>query len=698
MPTWENLLSSNVVLTDAVRRIADLPPEAQIDFEPYPRDEWIDVVRDNLTARALRRTSLINVSYLSKSPEAARAVVDAVVVSYLDFMDKNHRDTSVEVVSILDKERKTIEQKLLAKQRELLQVKHRVRDLGLREGSLVTHPVVQRVVELNNTWMSVRKQRVGLEASLAAIHAADRQRADMRQFLLKVEPLVGRQVIMSGLGIAPESVEQVNAVERKLFEDQAELEVMLDHYGDQHPDTLRLRQTIGRAQAYLGASQQTIRERSETIQRNELAPMLISMVDQQLRAAKLHEAELAEEYMLAEAEAVQMNDRLAELQIVQDETDRLKGFHKNLLNKITVVDIDQDRADVRIAVVSEPTASDKPVSPRIAMVVFLCLVAGLGSGAAVVYVSDLLDDRFRSPEEMQDQLGKPVLAMVRTLPEMEQEDARYLPAYVAPQAVESEAFRTLRTTLAFSGDELERVAITSCEPGDGKTTLLANLGVTSAQAGKKTLLIDCDLRRPGLSRILGLRGAEGVSQVLRSSQDLPSICREVIKPTSIVNLDVLPSGGRSMEPSELLSSQRMVDLLAWAENEYDQVLVDCPPIMAASDAAIVGRLVDGMLLVVQPSKNGRRVVLRASDELTRMKVNLIGVVVNRVETEGQNGGHGFASGFSSGYGYGLGYEDDDHDDADAFIVDIASAGRDREETQRDEQAAVGRISPRRRAA
>jgi len=468
---------------------------------------------------------------------------------------------------------------------------------------------------------------------------------------------------------------------------------MLTHYGAQHPDTLKLRQIIDRAQAYLSANQKSVRQRSETIQRDELAPMLISMVNQQLQAAKLHEVELAEEYSMAEDEAVKMNDRLAELQIVQDETDRLKGFHKNLLNKITVIDIDQDRADVRIAVVSEPTASDEAVSPRLAMVVLLCLVAGLGSGAGVVYVTDLLDDRFRSPEEMQEQLGKPILAMVRRLPEMDDEDARYLPVHVSPQAVECEAFRTLRATLAFSGEALERVGITSCEPSDGKTTILANLGVASAQSGKRTLLIDCDLRRPGLTKILGLRGVDGLSQVLRSNQDLRSACRSAIKTTAVPNLDALPCGSRSMDPSELLSSQRMVDLLAWAENEYDQVLVDCPPVLVASDAAIVGRLLDGMLLVVQPSKNHRRIVIRANDDLARMKVKLTGVVVNRVEADSQSGGYDF----TSGYGYGVGYEEEEGE-VEAFVAAADSAEGDFEEIQPSERARVEMVSPRRRAA
>jgi capsular exopolysaccharide synthesis family protein len=263
-----------------------------------------------------------------------------------------------------------------------------------------------------------------------------------------------------------------------------------------------------------------------------------------------------------------------------------------------------------------------------------------------------LDDRFRSPEELQEQLRVPVLAMIRQLSLPQTAGLEAIQVHVAPESVESEAFRTLRTTLAFSGQDMERIAVTSTEPGDGKTTVIANLAVSYAHAGKRTLLIDCDLRRPGLTKLFELRGSGGVSEILRSTEDIAALCAERVLATGVEGLDIIPCGPKPSNPAELLSGTRLSDLLAWAETHYDQILVDCPPILAASDAAIVGRLTDSLILVVQPEKNHRRLVLRAVNGLAAIGVHIGGVVANRVSTEKNSGYYGYG-----GYGYGYGYGD-----------------------------------------
>ncbi len=662
MPTCERLFSSAVVLKGAIERIERLAPELRVDFAPIPRDAWEKVLRLRFNTHAVRQTNLIEVSYRSKSPRAAEAVVAAVVDSYLDFMDKNHKDVSLEIITTLDGERKQIEQQLVAKQEELREAKRVAQDLGLSEGGNVVHPAVQRVVTLNDTLVEVRTKRIELEASLAAVRMAIRNGADLRHHLLTVEPLVGRQLIMNALGLTPESSVNANEVERKLMADRAALDLAAQHYGPRHPKVIRLQQSIEYAERYLATHNEALSEQMAKLQGGALGPMLVAMIEQQLFEVQSHEAELSREYVEAEAEAVALNDRLAALKITEDEVERLGRFHRSLLDKMTSVDINQNRGDIRITVVSEPAAEDKPVSPKLAVVGLLCLVVGLGSGTGVIYVLDLLDDRFRSPEEMEEQLGAPVLTLIRRLPDLDSHGADALAVHVLPQAVESEAFRTLRTALAFSGTPSRRVAVTSCEPSDGKTTVLANLGMAFAQAGKRTLLVDADLRRPGLSRLFNCRGGNGLSRLLREGGDVGQVAASYVRTSGVSNLDVLPCGIRPTDPAELLSAPQMEDLLAWAEGVYDQVLVDCPPLLAASDATLIGRLVDGVALVVQPNKNHRRIVLRASNELVRAKVNLLGIVVNRVDDQQNSNFYQYGAGYGMGYGYGLDRGDDETDD------------------------------------
>ncbi|RMG02032.1 MAG: tyrosine-protein kinase family protein, partial [Planctomycetota bacterium] len=241
--------------------------------------------------------------------------------------------------------------------------------------------------------------------------------------------------------------------------------------------------------------------------------------------------------------------------------------------------------------------------------------------------------RFRSIEEMQLQLRTPVMAVIRRMKPREFLGPKSLQVVAEPDSPESEGFRTLRTALALSESDADTIVVSSTEPGDGKSTVAANLAAAFAQAGKKTLLIDGDLRRPGLTAMLGYRGESGLSRALQSNEDIEEAAVKTIRSTGIENLDLLPAGPRALHPAELLSGSRLAELLAWVENVYDQVVIDSPPVLAAGDTAILGRLADGVLLVVQPEKNRRRVILRAAEYLTVLKIRLVGLVVNRTAKE-----------------------------------------------------------------
>ncbi len=645
--TYERLFSSAVVLDGAVERISALGAEAKVDLAATPLDDWADTLRENLSANVVRRTNIIELGYESKSPIAAEAIVGAVVDSYLEFMKNNHQDVSVEIVAILEKERKEKESELQIKQQRLLQVKREAGDLGIRgDGNNVVHPVVQRVIKLNDTLVDTQKERLQLEASLAAIQSAVQHGGDLRQHLLTVEPTVGRELIMNAMGLSPEAVTLVNTMERQLMTDRAKLETLQQHYGPTHPEMQELVRGISNAERHIATYQQTLNSRMNQVEGQQLGATLLGMVEQKLQETRGHESQLAQQYTLAETEAIRMNDRLAELQIVENEVERLNNLHDMLLDRIANIDLNHDAEDVRVAIVSEPASSGKPVSPKLSMVGLLCLICGGGIGIGLAYVLDLLDDRFRSPDELKAQLGMPVLAMVRKLTISGDNGSESLQVHVASSSVESEAFRTLRTTLAFAGQELQRIAITSSEPSDGKTTVLANLGASYAQAGKRTLLVDCDLRRPGLTKMFQLRSTTGVSNILRGEGDVAAMADQFTQNTGVDGLEILACGPKPPNPAELLSGDRFMDLIAWAEVTYDQVLIDCPPVMAASDAAIVGRLVDGMMLVVQPEKNHRRLVLRAAEHLFSMQVNMIGIIANKIGAD--------AGGYGYGYGYGYG--------------------------------------------
>jgi capsular exopolysaccharide synthesis family protein len=662
IPTYEKLFTSAVVLEGAIEDLNKQPIAARVDLAEIPREKWVDTLRANLTARGARRTSVIEISYRSKSPKAAVSVVTAIVNSYIKFVEKTHKDVSVELVKLLDNERQETAKKLADQQHQLLLIKRRA-GVVVRDGAEIIHPLVQRVIELNKTLVEIQKNRLQLEATLTAVRDAIRNGGDLREHLISVEPNVGQEMLMSALGLNPQYAEVAGQVERQLLEERAKLETLRKHYGPTHPEILRLKQTIQNSETYLTEYQANVSNRLNQTNQSQLGPMLQSFVEEKLAKTWEHEKKLAEQYTIAESEAIKLNDCMAELQMAENEEQRLRNLHDTLLDRIANIDLKRDRADVQVSIVSEPTASLRPVSPRLSLIGALCLISGLGIGICVVYVIDLLDDRFRSPEELTEQTGVPLLAMIRKLAVSPADGAASIHMHAAPTTVETEAFRTLRTTLAFAGQEMQRVSVTSSEPGDGKTTVISNLAVSFAQAGKRTLLIDADMRKPGLSKLFKVRGLGGLSDVLRSDEDLAAMCQQRVRETGVEGLCILPCGPKPADPAELLSDSRFSDLLAWAETQYDQVLIDCPPVMAATDAAIIGRIVDGMLMVVQPEKNHRRLVLRAVENLLSVQANLRGIVANRVGDEKEGGYYGYGSGYGYGYGYGYGHGYGQEDDA-----------------------------------
>jgi non-specific protein-tyrosine kinase len=203
-------------------------------------------------------------------------------------------------------------------------------------------------------------------------------------------------------------------------------------------------------------------------------------------------------------------------------------------------------------------------------------------------------------------------------------------AVADPRSPVSEAYRTLRTNIQFSSLDrpLRTILVTSTTAEEGKSTTLANLAVTFAQGGHPTIAVDSDLRRPALHKLFGVPNEKGLTTlVLDESSEL------ALQPTSVPNLQVLPSGPLPPNPAELLGSHRMERLLEMLKAEAEFVLFDCPPIIAVTDAAVLARRVDGVLLVVSAGKTRREHAARAKSQLEKVNANIIGVVLNNVKAD-----------------------------------------------------------------
>ncbi|HTQ40702.1 MAG TPA: polysaccharide biosynthesis tyrosine autokinase [Pirellulales bacterium] len=642
MPTYERLMTSAVVLQAALNR---LPYEDRIDFDETPQERWIELLQTQLRAVAIRRTNIIELSYESKRPETAVAVVNAVVQAYLEFMDTTHKGTAGQLISVLTKEKSQVEEKLESKQAELLAARRQSGDLGMKSDGTVTHPIIQRAISVNEEIIKTQQRRIELQGLLVSVEAAVKAGQSLEPHLMSLDNGAGRELILSDLGLSGRDATMQAELEKSMLDDRAKLRTLQEHLGPNHPDVQEITQRIQLTEQYLAGYSGHVQDRLAALKDKQLAPMLLQLVRQKLAETTAQENYLRQSFAEAQAEAVRLNGDLAQIEILDHDVKWMRNLRDVLLNQIANIDLRQDQGEIRTAVVSEP-AVEPAIWPNGKRIALMSLLAGTLFGLGVVYVLDVLDDRFRSPQEMQLHLGVPILAIVRPTEGLPATGLRAIQAYVAPNAPKSEAFRTLRTALAFSGKESQRLVISSAEPGDGKTTMLSNLGVSYAYSGKKTLLIDADMRRPGLTRLMEMRGRPGLSELLSSSDPVIERARQLITPSGIESLDILPSGNWSAQAAELLLGNRFKELLAWAEANYQQILVDSPPILATSDAATISQLVDGVVLVVQPGKNQRRSVIRAAEGFTSLGATVLGVVVNCAGSEEEQGN----------YGYGYGYE------------------------------------------
>jgi capsular exopolysaccharide synthesis family protein len=251
-----------------------------------------------------------------------------------------------------------------------------------------------------------------------------------------------------------------------------------------------------------------------------------------------------------------------------------------------------------------------------------------GGGALLI---EYLDDTVKSPEELEAS-GLASLGGVARFhrPKTPQDN---LVAGSGSRRHFSEAYRVLRTNVQFSTIDRpgQTLLVTSANPGEGKSTTAANLALVTAQAGKKVVLVDSDLRRPSLHRFFGLSNEQGLTNLLLSTQ---SSVDGYAQRTRFENLAVVTSGPLPPNPSELLASRRLDSVLDNLKTEADVVVFDSPPILAVADASIIASKVDGTMLVVDSGKTRSPALQRARDTLTRSKTHLLGAVLNKLRRRG----------------------------------------------------------------
>lgn len=580
---------------------------------------------NSLTVKRVPNSRLLDVSFEETDPQLAAQILN----KHLDnFIEQNYRGRY---------EAMTQASRWLADQLDELKIK-------------VQHSEDARIAyeRKNQIWAVDDKQNVTTQR----FADLNKDLSEAQSDRMKKEALV--QYAKSGnMDAVPQLQNDTNLTDlsKKRTDIATQYTEAVNQYGPNFPKVLRLQEELK------GVDQLIEREKKAVVDRME----------SDYRAAK-HLEELRMQAMENQkAEVNSMAEKMVQYNILKREAEANKALYEGLLTKLKEAGISEGLKSSNIRIVDPAMVPSYPVRPAKARNIGLALLVGLVGGVGLALMREYLDNTVKTPDDIEALIKLPALAVV---PAFTGDDNVRLPGFLKgansngsdkrielvaqhlPKSQMSEAFRALRTSLLLSqaGHPPQVILVTSALPREGKTTSAANLAVTLAQLGDSTLLIDADLRKPGVGRLLNMTSEKyaGLSSYLAGVSELEPV---IVPHPLIPNLAAIPTGPLPPNPADLLSSPRMTDAIEELRRKYKFIVIDSPPVLAATDAVILSVQTDGVLLVVRSGETPKVAFARTRDLLATVKCHLLGVVLNAVDTNAPDYYYSYRY-YPYSYGYG----------------------------------------------
>lgn len=625
-------------------------------------------------------SNIINIGVTTDDPELSGEIVRAIVSGYESFVTQKFKGFTDDAITALRgfKQEYDLENNEIKK--EISKIKETTTELIFVDGK-PRDPAIDKILSYNEFILAIDNKMKNIESVLEEIELG-KERGTPIESLLKMIALStfdsGNEGTKGELdGISSKNFGRSMAAQVDNFEDEqviplrARLALLKEQdMGESHPIYIAVRQELSKKEDELMRRKERAKLKEEEFvaeygNTTKDAPTLANRLDTAVGGLKSTLAKLTLERGRYNKEAGDLKEKMKVNQ-------RAIGEYMLNLAKLEAIGVVAEQISDSLRKVSfgsdypqkTVTRLDLPntgimVGPFMSRFLGIGALLGFVAFCGLAYLLELADRSYRNPDEIAVDLGMPIIGHLplATLSRADRIDEKVDSSIVTlhkNRSSLSEAFRGVRTAVFFGCQQgnVKVIQVTSPVPGDGKSTVAANMAVSMAQSGRRVCIIDCDFRRPRVAKIFGLKEDVGLVQVIGGKVDL----QDAIQETSIENLYSVTCGRRPGNPAELLSSEQFAESIASLKEQFDFVIVDTPPILVVSDPANVAGLVDAVILTVRLRRNLKPIATRAAQMLHSINANMLGVVVNGIGVGGNGYGYGgyrydnYSGGNSGGYG------------------------------------------------
>jgi capsular exopolysaccharide synthesis family protein len=535
----------------------------------------------------VQNSRLVDVGFVSADPQFAVKAVNAHVEEYVAQNFELRRQNMAKSLEWLTQELGKQQAKVEGSERALAQYREDQNAMSLEDRQNI---VVSRLNQLNDAVTRAKTNRV--------------QKESLYNQIKTLGPNASPDTIPAILQNA-----YIQSIKTRVADLQRERAGLLERYGEKYPAVKDVNANIQDAQRQLAL---------------ELAKA-IDAIRNDYQSAVTEERTLTVALEEQKGTAMDLSRKNVGYTVLEREAQSNRQVYEALLQREKELQVLANSQGNNVRLMDRAETPGAPFTPNPSRDLLLATVAGLALALGLVLGIDYLDDTIKTPEDVTRKLKLPFLGMV---PKVKRDDHPVLSS-TAPHEF-GEAYRSLRTSLVFSNgvDSSRVIMVTSSQPLEGKTTTACNMAIALAFGGARVLLIDADMRRPGVHRTLGLQNGTGLSHLL-TGQATP---RQAIQKLDNPNLWVMTAGVVPPNPSELLASDRMKTLVANTQSgPFDWVIIDTPPVLAVTDAVIISPLASGVAFIIGSEMTRRRLAERAMEMLMTSRPRLLGIVLNRVD-------------------------------------------------------------------